>query len=223
MKNSSSAVESLSVKVPQYLVTLELTVLVIPNGKNKEKEKSQHAPRSRFFLLRKLLRSFSLNGTTRDLDKVEWPSRLGWPYQENSLPTYFAHSVQCHTLATVRQSVGLEGVHPWYQSKYPGGSLVRGSSRGDQTALTRFLSGHLMSLIFVDGIKHFETCPKCSSVQGLPSPYFILFGAYQAGLGSRSPIGFGLLQDEWTHGPDLALLILGMRNNNNTNHRQTTG
>ncbi|GFT58521.1 hypothetical protein TNCV_1250051 [Trichonephila clavipes] len=27
-------------------------------------------------------------------------------------------------------------VHLWYQSKYPGGSLVRGSSRRDQTALT---------------------------------------------------------------------------------------
>ncbi|GFW48313.1 uncharacterized protein TNCV_1108761 [Trichonephila clavipes] len=39
-------------------------------------------------------------------------------------------------------------------------------------------------------------------------------GAYQADLGSGSPIGFGLLQGEWTHGPDLALLILGMRNNN---------
>ncbi|GFU49608.1 hypothetical protein TNCV_222091 [Trichonephila clavipes] len=37
-----------------------------------------------------------------------------------------------------------------------------------------------------------------------------------AGLGSRSPIGFGLLQGEWTHGPDLVLLISGMRNNNNT-------
>ncbi|GFS77385.1 RNase H domain-containing protein [Trichonephila clavipes] len=36
-------------------------------------------------------------------------------------------------------------VHPWYQSKYSGGSLVRGSSRRDPTALTRFLSGHLMS------------------------------------------------------------------------------
>ncbi|GFY29490.1 RNase H domain-containing protein [Trichonephila clavipes] len=37
-------------------------------------------------------------------------------------------------------------VHPWYQSKCPGGSLVRGSSRRDQIALTRFLSGHLISL-----------------------------------------------------------------------------
>ncbi|GFW20790.1 RNase H domain-containing protein [Trichonephila clavipes] len=74
-------------------------------------------------------------------------------------------------------------LHPWYQSKYTGGTLVRGSSREDQTALNRFLSGHLM--------------------------------AYQAGLGSRSPIGFELLQGEWTHGLDLVLLFSGMRNNNN--------
>ncbi|GFX30597.1 uncharacterized protein TNCV_4861211 [Trichonephila clavipes] len=56
-------------------------------------------------------------------------------------------------------------VHPWYQSKCPGGFLVRGSSRRYQTALTHFLSDHLMSLTFVDGIKHFEICTKCSSAQ----------------------------------------------------------
>ncbi|GFX30614.1 trimethyllysine dioxygenase, mitochondrial [Trichonephila clavipes] len=59
-------------------------------------------------------------------------------------------------------------VHPWYQSKCPGGFLVRGSSRRDQTALTHFLSDHLMSLTFVDGIKHFEICTKCSSAQASP-------------------------------------------------------
>ncbi|GFW64628.1 RNase H domain-containing protein [Trichonephila clavipes] len=59
-------------------------------------------------------------------------------------------------------------VHPWYQSKCPGCSLVRGSSRRDQTALIRFLSGYLMSLTFVDGIKHFEICTKCSSAQASP-------------------------------------------------------
>ncbi|GFV86139.1 hypothetical protein TNCV_671361 [Trichonephila clavipes] len=48
-----------------------------------------------------------------------------------------------------------------------------------------------------------------------PLATFYPVRAYQAGLRSRSPIGFGLLQGEWTHGPDLALLISGMRNNNN--------
>ncbi|GFX48966.1 RNase H domain-containing protein [Trichonephila clavipes] len=59
-------------------------------------------------------------------------------------------------------------VHPWYQSKYPGGSLVRRSSRRHQTALTCFLSGHLMSLTFVDDIKHFEIRTECSSAQASP-------------------------------------------------------
>ncbi|GFX42001.1 uncharacterized protein TNCV_4516091 [Trichonephila clavipes] len=59
-------------------------------------------------------------------------------------------------------------VHPWYQSKYLGGSLVRGSSRRDQTALTCFHSGPLMSLTFVDDIKHVEICTKCSSAQAFP-------------------------------------------------------
>ncbi|GFW01221.1 hypothetical protein TNCV_4514201 [Trichonephila clavipes] len=37
---------------------------------------------------------------------------------------------------------------------------------------------------------------------------------FKAGLGSKSSIGVGLLQGEWTHGSDLPLLISGMRNNN---------
>ncbi|GFX68566.1 RNase H domain-containing protein [Trichonephila clavipes] len=59
-------------------------------------------------------------------------------------------------------------VHQWYQSKCPGGSLVRRSSRRDQIALTCFLSGHLLSLTFVDGIKHFEICTKGSSAHASP-------------------------------------------------------
>ncbi|GFX89708.1 RNase H domain-containing protein [Trichonephila clavipes] len=59
-------------------------------------------------------------------------------------------------------------VHLWYHSKHPGGFLVHGSSRQDPTALTRFFSGHLISLTFVDGIKNFEICTKCSSAQTSP-------------------------------------------------------
>ncbi|GFV40721.1 uncharacterized protein TNCV_5055011 [Trichonephila clavipes] len=59
-------------------------------------------------------------------------------------------------------------VHLWYQSKCPGSFLVSGSSRRDQTAPTRFLSGRLVSLTFVDGIKHFEICTKSSSAQASP-------------------------------------------------------
>ncbi|GFU87616.1 uncharacterized protein TNCV_2935381 [Trichonephila clavipes] len=46
--------------------------------------------------------------------------------------------------------------------------LGSGSSRREQIGLTRFLSGHLMSLTFVYGIKYFEICTKCSSAQASP-------------------------------------------------------
>ncbi|GFV35828.1 RNase H domain-containing protein [Trichonephila clavipes] len=42
------------------------------------------------------------------------------------------------------------------------------NSRRDQTALARFLSGHLLSVTFVDGIKLFENCIKFSSAQACP-------------------------------------------------------
>ncbi|GFX33933.1 RNase H domain-containing protein [Trichonephila clavipes] len=67
-------------------------------------------------------------------------------------------------------------VHPWYQSECHGGSFVRGSSRRDQTALTRFLRGHLISLTFVDGIKRFEICTKCSFAQASPRHILSCFG-----------------------------------------------
>ncbi|GFS47140.1 uncharacterized protein TNCV_2053201 [Trichonephila clavipes] len=59
-------------------------------------------------------------------------------------------------------------MNPWYQSRCPGDSLVQGSSRRYQTVLTRFLSGHRSSLTFVDGIKHFEICTRCSSAHASP-------------------------------------------------------
>ncbi|GFV66234.1 RNase H domain-containing protein [Trichonephila clavipes] len=103
-------------------------------------------------------------------------------------------------------------LHPWYQSKYPGGSLVRGSSRGDPTALTRFLSGHLMSLTFVDGVKHFEICPKCSSAQASPGHILSCLGLTRQEL-VQDPL---LVLDFFRgNGPDLALLISEIRNKNN--------
>ncbi|GFW37312.1 RNase H domain-containing protein [Trichonephila clavipes] len=104
-------------------------------------------------------------------------------------------------------------LHPWYQSKYPGGSLVRGSSRGDPTALTRFLSGHLMSLTFADDIKHFGICPKCSSAQASPGHILSCLGLTRQNLVQDTLLVLDFFR---VNGPDLALLISGMRNNNNT-------
>ncbi|GFV77524.1 RNase H domain-containing protein [Trichonephila clavipes] len=91
-------------------------------------------------------------------------------------------------------------VHPWDQSKCPGDSLVRGSSRRAQTALIRFLSGHLMSLTFVDGIKHFEICTKCSSAQASPGHILSCLGITRQDL-VQDPLlvlDFFRMKDSWT-------------------------
>ncbi|GFU64088.1 uncharacterized protein TNCV_481721 [Trichonephila clavipes] len=46
----------------------------------------------------------------------------------------------------------------------------------EDVVLTRFLSGHLMSLTFVDDIKHFEICTKCSSAEASPGPILFCLG-----------------------------------------------
>ncbi|GFV79399.1 uncharacterized protein TNCV_1903711 [Trichonephila clavipes] len=51
--------------------------------------------------------------------------------------------------------------HHWYAAKSPGLCIQCRSSRAHQTALARLRSGHLRSMIFVQGVKSFFTCP-CS-------------------------------------------------------------
>ncbi|GFU75077.1 putative RNA-directed DNA polymerase from transposon BS [Trichonephila clavipes] len=52
-------------------------------------------------------------------------------------------------------------VHTWYRADSPGGSLAMHCDRCTQTALSRFLSGHLRSLVFQWGHKTHPICPKC--------------------------------------------------------------
>ncbi|GFW42562.1 uncharacterized protein TNCV_4257561 [Trichonephila clavipes] len=51
--------------------------------------------------------------------------------------------------------------HHWYAAKSLGLSIRCRSSKAHQTALARLRSGHLRSMIFVQGVKSFFTCP-CS-------------------------------------------------------------
>ncbi|GFY10494.1 uncharacterized protein TNCV_2565221 [Trichonephila clavipes] len=85
-------------------------------------------------------------------------------------------------------------VRPWYQSNYPCDTLVRGSSRRDQTALTRFFSGHLISLTFVDDIKHFEICTKCSSAQASPGPILSYLGLTRQDLVQEPLLGLDIFR-----------------------------
>ncbi|GFX31653.1 hypothetical protein TNCV_4081771 [Trichonephila clavipes] len=73
-----------------------------------------------------------------------------------------------------------------------------------------------MSLTFVNGIKHFEICTKCSSAQASPGHILSCLGLTRQDLVQDPLLVLDFFRGEWTHGPDLALLISGMRNNNTT-------
>ncbi|GBN64128.1 hypothetical protein AVEN_64788-1 [Araneus ventricosus] len=70
-------------------------------------------------------------------------------------------------------------VHHWYQGSRPGGCPSIDCSRRDQTTLTRFLSGHIRSLIFSGNSKCFEICPKCTAEQATPDHILACLGLSQ--------------------------------------------
>ncbi|GFU88945.1 RNase H domain-containing protein [Trichonephila clavipes] len=80
------------------------------------------------------------------------------------------------------------------------------------TYLKLFSNGHLLSLTFVDGIKHFEICTKCSSAQASPGHILSCLGLTRQDLVQDPILVLDFLR---VNGPDLALLISGKRNNNN--------
>ncbi|GBO13899.1 hypothetical protein AVEN_74377-1 [Araneus ventricosus] len=49
--------------------------------------------------------------------------------------------------------------HDWYTRRSPGGSIGLACDRADQTALSRFVSGHLRSCSFSHGN---NVCPVCA-------------------------------------------------------------
>ncbi|GFV76706.1 uncharacterized protein TNCV_4729261 [Trichonephila clavipes] len=50
-------------------------------------------------------------------------------------------------------------LHHWYAAKSPGRSIQCKTSRAHQTAFTRFRSGYLRSMTFVQGVKSLFICP----------------------------------------------------------------
>lgn len=62
----------------------------------------------------------------------------------------------------------LPPIHRWYPIKKPGWSLQQNLTRRQQTALTRFLSGHLKGLIIHQQVKCFPECPWCRKEQASP-------------------------------------------------------
>ncbi|GBL86271.1 putative RNA-directed DNA polymerase from transposon BS [Araneus ventricosus] len=58
--------------------------------------------------------------------------------------------------------------HDWYKRSSPGGSIGLSCDRADQTALSRFVSGHLRSCSFSHGSKVFPVCAKCGVASASP-------------------------------------------------------
>ncbi|GBM10930.1 hypothetical protein AVEN_171418-1 [Araneus ventricosus] len=58
--------------------------------------------------------------------------------------------------------------HDWYKRSSPGGSICLACDRADQTALSRFVSGHLRSCSFSHGNKVFPVCAKCGVASASP-------------------------------------------------------
>ena len=73
------------------------------------------------------------------------------------------------TKSQVKSSWQAPPLHHWYKSSRPEGSLTLACSKRDQTALTRFLSGHLRTMKYSEGTKRYETCPKCLLEQASPA------------------------------------------------------
>ncbi|GBN47241.1 hypothetical protein AVEN_219628-1 [Araneus ventricosus] len=63
--------------------------------------------------------------------------------------------------------------HDWYKRSSPGGSIGLACDRADQTALSRFVSGHLRCCSFSHGNKVCSVCAKCgiasASSEHIPS------------------------------------------------------
>ncbi|GBO34053.1 hypothetical protein AVEN_183624-1 [Araneus ventricosus] len=51
--------------------------------------------------------------------------------------------------------------HDWYKRSSPGGSIGLACDRADQTALSRFVSGHLRNCSISHDDKVFPVCAKC--------------------------------------------------------------
>ncbi|GBN35637.1 hypothetical protein AVEN_77459-1 [Araneus ventricosus] len=58
--------------------------------------------------------------------------------------------------------------HDWYKRSSPGGSIGLACDRADQTALSRFVSGHLRSCSFSHGNKLFPVWAKCGVASASP-------------------------------------------------------
>ncbi|GBN41893.1 hypothetical protein AVEN_45281-1, partial [Araneus ventricosus] len=105
--------------------------------------------------------------------------------------------------------------HDWYKRSSPGGSIGLACDRADQTALSRFVSGHLRSCSFSHGNKVFPVCAKCGVASASPEHILSCLRLSR----ETFELSFAcsrFLEGEWAHGWCLAAARQrGISNNNN--------
>ncbi|GFX18796.1 uncharacterized protein TNCV_4143171 [Trichonephila clavipes] len=89
-----------------------------------------------------------------------WPRLALAIYQSRQSPSPF--EILSRTKKQNKTALPPPTEHHWYQCSRPGGPLIHGFTRQDQTLLARFRSGHIKSMKFSEGRKSFEMCTNCS-------------------------------------------------------------
>ncbi|GBO03326.1 hypothetical protein AVEN_79149-1 [Araneus ventricosus] len=93
--------------------------------------------------------------------------------QGTAEPLCSAPSLTFYEIYSIRKNKDLKTwrvptSHDWYKRSSPGGSIGLACDRADQTALSRFVSGHLRSCSFSHGNKVFPVCAKCGVASASP-------------------------------------------------------
>ncbi|GBN86253.1 hypothetical protein AVEN_136280-1, partial [Araneus ventricosus] len=96
--------------------------------------------------------------------------------QGKAEPLCSAPSLTFDEIYSIRKNKDVERKKTWrvppshdlYKRSSPGGSIGLACDRADQTALSRFVSGHLRSCSFSHGNKVFPVCAKCGVASASP-------------------------------------------------------
>ncbi|GBM31102.1 hypothetical protein AVEN_145215-1 [Araneus ventricosus] len=72
-------------------------------------------------------------------------------------------------------------IHDWYQQKHPGAALELKDDRNLQTTITRFISGHTRTILYVQ--KGFSCVPEVQHTPIFSRPSALMYGA-----GEKEPL-----------------------------------
>ncbi|GBL92670.1 hypothetical protein AVEN_119071-1 [Araneus ventricosus] len=94
--------------------------------------------------------------------------------------------------------------YDWYKRSSPGASIGLACDRADQTALSRFVSGHLRSCSFSNGNKVLPVCAKCGVASASPEHILSCLRLSRETFETDPLLASRFLEGEWAHGWYLA-------------------